>query len=154
MCDVIYPYQGDLWFTLVSAIEKNGRPKAPVLFLGRTELLQPEVPQQRPDLGLTATEGDPHLHVVLRAADLEDLGPETVRGCLIEEAGLLERGECVVIENARPGVTVVTGRIPPGDVREVCGVIARGDLRDQTYLVKVRLLEGVDMAIAPDQSSV
>ena len=64
--------------------------------------MQPEVPQQWLDLGLAATEGNPHIHVVLGSADLEDLGPEAVGSFLIEEAGFLEGRESIVVEH--PGL--------------------------------------------------
>ena len=116
-----------------------------MLSFGADELLQTQVPQQRLDLGLAAAEGDPHVHVVLRAADLEDLGPEPIRRLLIEEAGLLEGGERIMVEHPRPDVPVVARLIPTGDVREIGGAVAGENLRDQPDLVEIGLLKPIDV---------
>ena len=67
--------------------------------------------QQGIDFRLAAAKGDIGVHDVATAADLQDLGAESLRRLRVENPGLLERTESVGSENLGPLVAVVSGRV-------------------------------------------
>ncbi len=94
-------------------------------------LREPPSLEQGFNLGLGTPEPLVERHGIFGSTSRQDVLSEGFRGCLVKEAGLLERLESVRIEHLGPDVAIVARRVSAGkDVVEIGAPISDHDLRE------------------------